>query len=133
MPSDQSISLVWDFNTSGLVVTNAVSSVIGDGAGNTVTIVTSLGAGGSYAAQVCNDLTLASSSNWLLPTLDEIEKMYLNLHSKGLGNFQNAKYWTSTELSAGSAFFRDFAVSSGQIAGSTLKIDPYGVRAIRAF
>jgi hypothetical protein len=131
-PNDQSVSLVWDFNTSSLVATNATSTAIGDGLANTTGIVSTLGTG-SYAAQVCNDLTFASSSNWFLPTLDEIEQMYVKLHANGLGNFQNAKYWTSSELSANSAWFRDFAISTGQTAGTSTKTISYVVRAIRSF
>ena len=130
--NDQSISMVWDPNTSGLVATTATSTAIGDGAQNTFVITTSIGVG-TYAARECGDLVLFSYTGWYLPTLDELEEMYDVLHANGLGNFQNAKYWTSSELSAGSAWYRDFAVSSGQTAASALKIDTYAVRAIRTF
>jgi len=131
-PNDQSISLVWDPNSTGLVATTATSTAIGDGAQNTFIIATSIGAG-SYAARLCSDLVLFSYTGWFMPTLDELEQMYGKLHANGIGNFQNAKYWSSSELDANGAWYRDFSVSSGQTAATGTKTIPYAVRAIRAF
>ena len=132
-PNDQSGSLVWDPNTTGLVATTATSTNVGDGAQNTFIITTSIGAG-SYAAKVCGDLVLAGYSGWFLPTLDETGEMKKRLHDNGLGNFQNVQYWTSSELDANSAWSRDFSAPFGQlVATSNTKVIPYAVRAIRAF
>jgi len=131
-PNDQSTALVWDHNSTGLEATGATSTNFGDGEVNTFTITTTLGTG-NYAAQICSDLVLADYSGWFLPTLDELEEMYDVLHAKGLGNFQAAKYWSSSELDVNGAWYRDFAVSSGQTGGTATKVNAYAVRAFRAF
>ena len=36
------------------------------------------------------------NNEWRLPTKDELNKMYVNFHSYGVGNFDNDYYWTLT-------------------------------------
>ncbi len=125
--------LAWDFNTTGLVATNANSTDVGQGETNTTSIVIVLGTGGNYPARTCRELAQNGGNGWFLPTLDELSLVYQNLHARGYGNFQNEKYWTSSELDAGNAWMRDFAVSSGQTATTVSKIDEHLFRPVRKF
>ena len=72
---DQSTGIHW-FNGSN-IVTGATASAIGTGQANTTAIVNSQGAG-AYAAQLCDDLTLNSYSDWFLPSTDELQEIYTN-------------------------------------------------------
>jgi hypothetical protein len=74
-PEDQSDGIPW-YNGS-YVVTNATGTAIGTGNANTNTIVTVQGAG-SYAARLCYDLVLNGYSDWYLPSLDELHKLFVN-------------------------------------------------------
>lgn len=72
--------------------------VVGTGAGNTAAIVAAAGDNGGtpYAAKICDDLELNGYDDWYLPSRDELDLMYRNLHVPGLLRF-NAIYWSSTE------------------------------------
>lgn len=41
--------------------------------------------------------TIDGYSDWFIPSRYELNLMYVNLHKKGLGNFRNENYWTSSE------------------------------------
>lgn len=62
----------------------------------------------SYAAQLCNDLEIGSFSDWFLPAKDELNEMYANLNSLGVGGFTSAQYWSSSEYSMAEAWVQDF-------------------------
>jgi len=49
-----------------------------------------------------NTYTFGGYNNWLLPSKDELNLMYLNLKQNNVGNFQNSPYWTSSPASYGS-------------------------------
>ena len=105
-PSDQSTEILWDYGRD--VATGATATVVGTGQANTQTIVKALGAG-SYAAQLCNDLTQGGYSEWFLPSKDELNEMYENLYLKGLGGFASGFYWSSSENHAHTAWFQYFS------------------------
>jgi predicted nucleic acid-binding Zn ribbon protein len=110
------------------VETGATGTAIGTGMPNTQKIVNIQGEG-SYAAKLCYDLTQGSFSDWFLPSRDELNLMYENLHLKGLGSFEPGDYWSSSEGVADGAWVQGFG--GGQIIGDKY----YGgrVRAVRAF
>jgi hypothetical protein len=62
--------------------------------------------------------------------LDELALIYTNLKAKGLGNFANATYWTSSETDFNNAWNIDFA--TGIPIEHNVKI-PYHIRAVRSF
>ena len=127
---DQSSSLIWDPNQpagSGTVGTN---TAIGNGPINTTAIVNTIGAG-NYAAQICNDLVLNSFSDWFLPSKDELTQIYNNIHLKGLGNFQNSSYWSSSETNTATIiWYRKFDTGQEGMGGSE---QLFSVRAARTF
>jgi hypothetical protein len=49
------------------------------------------------AREMCQLLNINGITGWRLPDRDELSFMYLNLKQKGLGDFANDSYWSSTE------------------------------------
>lgn len=90
----------------------------------------------TYAAKLCYDYVLNGYDDWFLPSRDELNLMYENLHKAGLGGFQSdiTGYLSSSEESKGDAWWQWFD------QGKQLHT-PYGssreeiryVRCVRAF
>ena len=120
--SDQSSSIGWNNDNQIIESVNSTSTGIGTGNSNTTAIVEVM-KDGSYAAKLCAELNLSGYSDWFLPSLDELNMMYLNLHLKGLGSFNisspNGHYWSSSEQSHGGAWSQFFR-SGGQSNLNTL-------------
>jgi hypothetical protein len=73
--------------------------------------------------------------DWRLPTAEELDWIYTNLHLKNFGTFDitfNVHYWSSTEVDANNARFKGFYGSSGN-SGGTLKTNLLKVRLVREF
>jgi hypothetical protein len=125
--SDQSASIQWYNGT--YVTTNATGTALGTGNTNTIAIVNAQGSG-SYAAKLCYDLVLNGYTDWYLPSIDELGKLYLN--RAAVGGFSSAIYWSSSELGYDHAwyfaFLYGFADSDRFNKNQTLR-----VRAVRAF
>jgi hypothetical protein len=49
------------------------------------------------AAQLCAALNFDGFKDWFLPSRDELNLMYTNLKTKGLGGFSDNWYWSSSE------------------------------------
>jgi len=91
------------------------------------------GGGFDTAARVCYDLVVNGFDDWFLPSFDELNWMYGNLHKKGIGGFKNERYgyyWSSTQEMFNTAFVIDF--SDGRQTKSDVIYAEY-VRAIRQF
>jgi len=77
---------------------------------------------------------VSGSDGWFLPSAEELELMYSNLHLSGLGNFSATAYWSATEVDNSNAFVVDFSTGSRisapkiPLAGNTIK-----TRAVRYF
>jgi len=127
--ADQSTGIQW--HNGAYVVTGATGTEIGTGQANTTAIVTIQGAG-SYAAQLCNDLTAGGHNDWFLPSKDELNLMYDNLHNidTPVGGFDARFYWSSSETNVYSAWAQPFG-SGGQFYDDKSGTDR--VRAVRAF
>ena len=123
--ADQSTGIQWYIGSS--LVTGATGTAIGTGQANTTAIVTIQGAG-SYAAQLCNDLTVGSYSDWFLPSKDELAKLYIERVK--IGNFASDGYWSSSENNAFYAWYQNFY--NGSQSGYS-KYYTSRVRAVRAF
>jgi len=126
--NDQSTNIQWWNGTN--VTTNAAGSNVGTGQANTNAIVAAQGTG-NYAAQICNDLSLNSYSDWFLPSLDELKLMYTNLKVEGHLSFSGAIYWSSTQFQYNTARCVDF--NNGDALCWGLRENKHYVRAVRAF
>jgi hypothetical protein len=82
------------------------------------------------AAQVCAGMNYKGFKDWFLPSKDELNLMYKNLKQKGLGNFSDNWYWSSSQANGNGAWNQNFR--NGYQDGG-LKNTAYSVRAIRAF
>ena len=90
-----------------------------------------------YAARLCDILEYTKDGktydDWFLPSKDELNLMYTNLHEQKLGAFEGGYYWSSSENSNSSA--RDALVKNFNDGDQT----DYGregnnrVRPVRAF
>jgi len=81
------------------------------------------------AASVCDNLVSGGYTDWYLPSKDELDMMYVNLHLQGLGNFDYF-YWSSTEDGYGDAWVQYFDNGGQSYYNKTFV--SY-VRAVRAF
>ena len=109
---------------------------VGAGQANTMEIVNELGDNGGtdYAAKLADDLEHDGYTDWFLPSKDELELMYENLHEDGLGGFEwGGRYLSSSERVVWNATFAlSVEFSTGDLY---LKDKDSGgrVRAVRAF
>jgi hypothetical protein len=78
----------------------------------------------------CDELVMNGYSDWYLPTKDYLQALYTNLYQSGIGGFERAGYWSSTEYGSGSAWLFYFGVGR---ASYFSKNDTTYVRAVRAF
>ena len=86
--NDISTGIIW----GTAYVTGTTGWEIGEGLANTNLIVNTIGAG-NYAAKICYDLVENGYSDWFLPTIWELHKLYLNKNV--IGGFSPNYYWTS--------------------------------------
>ena len=118
-------------------VSGADSKWIGSGLQNTMDI-TNQGCetedGGITAAQAALDAEINSYSDWYLPSVGELQIMYLSIangsYLDNIGDFQNVYYWSSSVYSSYNAWYVYFG--SGYTS-SNYKSYTYRVRVIRAF
>jgi hypothetical protein len=132
--SDQSTGIQWYNGT--YVTTGASGFGIDSGAANTAKIIAAQGAG-NYAASICKAYTGGGYTNWYLPSIDELNALYLNIGqgasgaNKNIGAFSSGGYWSSSESVPGDAWVEGFA--DGYVDATASKSYDYRVRAVRAF
>jgi hypothetical protein len=116
---------------------NGIGQGIGAGKGNTRTIVGYLRQTGEIgsAAQLCDELIVGDTTkfdDWFLPSMGELDLMYRNLKQKGLGEFSDAIYWSSSQDNSVLSYWKNFGDGSeGSLYGA--KNNRYSVRCARAF
>jgi hypothetical protein len=123
---DQSASATW-YNGS-YVATGATGTSMGTGITNTSNIVTIQGAG-SYAARLCDTLTLNGYTDWYLPSKDELNKLYLNMAA--IGGFSTNGYWSSSEADVNDAWCQNF--NTGSQVSFNKNYTSNATRAVRSF
>lgn len=128
--SDQSLTAEWGcFQTN---VPGANATAIGTGAQNTMDIITAGCSSAANATNICADLSLNGYNDWYLPSIDELNELYL---TRGIvGGFSTQLYWSSSEYDISNEDEKALALSFGNGTSSTRrKIITISVRAIRAF
>lgn len=114
------------------------SKTVNSGGANTMAIVAGC-SGGGIAARVCDDLELNSYFDWYLPSIDELNLMYLNLHTQGMGGFPgfstdyNPDYWSSSEYDKDYAWCYDFLNGTSLTDYKESSGFFFNVRAVRSF
>jgi hypothetical protein len=126
---DQSESIGW---SNGIYIpTNATGTLLGTGKDNTNAIIASQGPG-TYAASICKSLTLGGFNDWYLPSIAELNKLYIN--KDAIGGFETSstdfQYWSSSENSYRFAWYQDFNFGFQAFYGKDYL---NRVRAVRAF
>lgn len=123
--SNQTTGAQWGcFGTS----IGGTSAALGTGLVNTTAIINGCNSS-TNAAALCNNLSSGGFTDWYLPSLDELKKLYLNKTS--IGGFTNISYWTSSQTSTTTAWSISF--SNGLSSNSSTKSTLMYVRAIRKF
>ena len=126
--ADQGSVIVWaNVDYQNTTVTGADGTAIGTGNQNTIDIVAQNGAGDTFAAGVCSNLSEGGYDDWYLPSKDELNKLYTN--RVAIGGF-SGYYFSSSEGGAGNAWNQNF---SNGVQNNGLKSDTNRVRAVRAF
>lgn len=85
---------------------------------------------GEYAARKCLDYSHGEHDDWFLPSKDELNLMYENLHKQGLGSFAHSDYWSSSGYDADDAWRQDFDGGNQRYSN---RYNEYRVRPVRAF
>jgi len=91
-PADLQQASVW----GNCIPAGAAGKAPGTGRANTEEILRGCNET-STAAGLCHELVLNGYNDWFLPSVDELQLMYRNLHEKGLGGFKETYYWSSTQ------------------------------------
>jgi hypothetical protein len=87
-------------------------------------------------ARLCNDDIINGLSDWVLPSKDDFQAIYQNLHLNGLGGFINSngsqynRYWTSSQINSHNVWAQDFTPYYQQIIP---KSDQAKIRPVRQF
>jgi len=124
--NDQSNSANW--GCQGNLIDGANNDQIGSGLQNTLNIISDCSQN-NIAAKICSELTLNGYDDWYLPSKDELNLIFTNLHSQGLGNFSSI-YWSSSQYSDFFAWIQNFNGGSQNYDG---KYANRQVRAVRSF
>src|SRR6476646_3473993 len=110
------------------IIIGATGVKIGTGLANTNKIVQLLGLSGVYAALVCYNYANAGFFDWYLPSKAELNQLYKKRNV--VGGFSATNYWSSTEVSKGTAWDQEF---DGGVQFKDSKSFTLRVRAIRSF
>jgi hypothetical protein len=125
-PTDQSTSSQWGCNGTSIPGT---SLLVGSGENNINLIMANCPS--APAAGLCSNLSLGGQTDWFLPSRDEMNLIYRNLHLNGIGGLAtNNYYWSSSEYSSSAAWL--FIFGTGNTGNIGKSYYPY-VRAVRAF
>lgn len=78
----------------------------------------------------CEELDLNGYKDWHLPSKDDLQYLYTNLHQAGIGGFERNYYWSSSESSNHNPW--GFNFTNGD-SNDEWDYGTYYVRAVRAF
>jgi len=139
-PASREFSADWGAWSGNIVYHNVPGTETDVGAGrrNTMLIIAILNQLGQTgrAAQLCDAMTVNGFSDWFLPSRDELNLMYMNLHLQGIGGFGQEtgtfgrSYFSSSQVSSQTVWVQRFDIAW---QGSGSKDFANRVRAVRAF
>jgi len=85
------------------------------------------------AVHLCMALEIGGFKDWFLPNSAELNLMMTNLHKKGMGNFSNRAYWSSSAFVDG-GYLHPYSYIAGENIYGDGRVDClYYVRAARIF
>ncbi len=133
-PGDQGVA---PWGCQGVTISGADGTAIGTGSQNTIDIINSCSTAG-IAARLCGDLVLGGYNDWYLPSLYELNELYIN--RVAIGGFSGILgvdkdplnyYWSSSEIMWNT-------LARGQNFGdgdsyTEFKDSTFNVRAVRSF
>lgn len=82
------------------------------------------------AIEYCKNMVHNGYNDWYLPSKDELNMMYENLHQRKLGGFAASYYWSSSEANGYDAWLQYFLIGFQHYFN---KFHNYRIRAARAF
>lgn len=88
---------------------------------------------GSVVAKIALLLNTSGKTDWFLPTNEELQLMYQNLHLQNTGNFTNSKYWSATQVDQYNAKAIDFSNGNSLSTSKIPTENTILARAIRYF
>ena len=124
-PSDQGQA---PWGCMGTAIAGADGTAIGTGSQNTIDIMNGCSEL-NKAASLCKNLDLNGYGDWYLPSLDELNQLYIN--RVAIGGFDGLYYWSSTESSSTLAW-RIYSADGIQFVLSKY-VNDCSVRAVRSF
>ena len=71
---------------------------------------------------------LKLGDGWRLPTVAELDQMFIQLHKNGRGNFLNGFYWSGTEAGSNKAWIKDFENGNTFMNGKSGSVNVRPVR-----
>jgi len=107
----------YQWGCSGTAITGADGTALGTGSQNTIDIMAGCATAG-IAARICGDLVLNGYSDWYLPSIDELNKLYIN--REALGGFSSNLYWSSSEAGGNSAWNMSLLHGNQQVSDKYL-------------
>jgi hypothetical protein len=137
--ADQSAGILWALPAyQTTAVPGGTGTAIGDGSSNTDKIIAQNGFGSTYAAGLARAYTGGDFGGWFLPSIDELEKLYLNRDA--IGGFDTTVtwthpypyYWSSSEVYS-EPDYATIQSFDGSGWGEILKGGTLRVRPVRAF
>ncbi|MFC4818539.1 hypothetical protein [Flavobacterium sp. GCM10023249] len=139
----------FEWGCSNTSVPNSTSGALGDGFQNSINIVNFHDSLVDYytTPAVCNPLNngtvaakealyhIAASEfkDWFLPSADELNTLYTNLHAQQLGNFSATSYWSATEADSATAVIIDFSTGITNTSSKIPVVNTIKTRVIRYF
>ncbi|NCC87813.1 MAG: DUF1566 domain-containing protein, partial [Clostridia bacterium] len=126
-PSDQG-NATW--GCIGIAITGADGTTIGTGNQNTIDILAGCAEAG-IAASLCSELILGGYSDWYLPSINELDKLYVN--RLAIGGFAGSWYWSSTEEADPDHAYASSIDFSSYFFWYGGRADSFHVRAVRTF
>jgi TolB-like protein len=128
-PPQTEVSREW-----GTGIDAATSPAVGTGKKNAQYLVDAMKKKnkGENAVLYCDELEHGGFNDWFLPSSGELELMYKNLKVKGLGDFAETAYWSSTGGNSTLNMHQSFHFKTGRVM-ENYGADSAKVRAVRAF